>query len=106
MVMRTNSPMDDPIPFQAPEIKAPPKPPRRKKSDWEKLVEHKKFPEISAWIETRKEYFRHFLPDGTPIVRLSKQERMDWWASASQISAEYETLAEMLVEKVGMSRFK
>lgn len=102
--LRTNSPMDDPVPFQPPEVREVPKPPKPKPTDWEKFIKGKKFPEIAAYIATRKEYWRMYMPDGTRIQDVSPEYRAQWWACAAQIIAEYEEFEAMLVQKVGMTK--
>lgn len=101
--MRTNSPISDPAPFQTPEIKKPVKK-RKRKTEFEKLVENKKFPQIALWIESRKEFYRHYLPDGKEVKNLSREERADWWAISSAIIDEYELFAEKLRDEVKMSK--
>lgn len=102
--MRTNSPIDDPVPFQAPEIKPTPKPPKPKPTEWDKFVRGKKFPEISAYMATRKEYWRMYLPDGRRIQDVDKEVRDQWWACAAQIIAEYEEFEALLNEKTGYKK--
>lgn len=101
--MRTNSPMDDPAPFQAPEVKQLPKP-RKKKTEWEKFIKDKKYPEIAAYIATRKEYWRMYLPDGRRIQDVPPAVREAWWGCAATIIAEYEDFEQMLVERAGMTK--
>lgn len=102
--MRANSPIDDPAPYQPPVVKPVPKPPRPKKTEWQKFVAGKKFPEVAAYIATRKEYWRMYLPDGSRIQDIAPEHRAAWWACAAQIISEYEDFQQILVEKAGMTK--
>lgn len=65
--MRTNSPIDDPAPYEMPEVK-PPKAAKVVKNDWEKLKEHDKYPAVARYLETRRVYHQHFLPGGKAVT--------------------------------------
>lgn len=82
----TNSPISDPSPaFAMPDA---PKAPKRVKSDWAKLGANRKFKDVDKYIETRKEYWRHFLPGGEAIKELvaqGKYEEAGKWAGLASI---------------------
>lgn len=87
-----NTILSDPIPTWAmPEVKDK-KVTKPTPDDWEKLGKSRKYKEINKWIESRKEYWRHFLPDGTAIKDLPDDQVAAWWKCASTIIDEYENL--------------
>lgn len=57
-----NTIISDPAPFLPPD--ATPKPEAPKASDWARLGRSRKYKDIDAYWEARKEYWRHFAPDG------------------------------------------
>lgn len=63
-----NSIISDPTPFLPPT--ATPKPKAVAKSDWARLGKSRKYPAIDKYWEARKEYWRHFTPDGEAYAAL------------------------------------
>lgn len=63
-----NSIISDPAPFQPPS--AAPKPKRPTASDWAKLGRSRKYKQVDAQFEAKKEYWRHFTPGGTKFAEL------------------------------------
>lgn len=49
---------------------APKKPTRPTASDWKRLGNSRKYKAVNAQFEARKEYWRHFTPDGTAFTQL------------------------------------
>jgi hypothetical protein len=63
-----NTVVSDPTPFLPPT--ASPKPKAPTKSDWAKLGNSRKYKAVDQYWEARKEYWRHFLPDGSGFLEL------------------------------------
>ena len=63
-----NTVISDPTPFLPPN--ATPKPEAVKSSDWARLGRSRQYKEVNAYWEARKEYWRHFLPDGQSFTTL------------------------------------
>lgn len=99
--MRTNSPISDPQVTQPPVQPKIAKPP---KTDWAKLGTDKKYPAVEAYIETRIEFWRMYMPDGTRIQDVSKEVRDQWWACAATIIGEYEDFKAKLETEVRLSK--
>lgn len=93
----TNSPISDPAPsFAMPDA---PKARKATKSDWARLGSNRKFKDVDLYIETRMEYWRHFLPGGEAIKQLvaeGKYEEAGKWAG----------LASIVVDELDTFRFK
>ena len=87
-----NSVTPDPMPFQPPKADEAPK--KISKSDWARLAKSKKYKEIQQYFETRKEYARHFLPDGTPIK--DTKPTPENWAAASWLIDEISNIQMMI----------
>jgi hypothetical protein len=100
----TNSPISDPTPaFALPEMKNAV--PRIAKSDWNKLGQNRKYKSIDAYIEARKEYWRHFLPGGEAVRDLAAQgkykEAGEWSVLASVIVDELDTFQFRVQKELG-----
>lgn len=67
-----NTIISDPTPFLPPT--AVPKPKAPQVSDWAKLGNSRKYKDVDAYWEARKEYWRHFLPDGISFTTLYVQD--------------------------------
>lgn len=80
-----NSPMGNTSPVNVPET---PKPEEREESDFSKLGNHDKFPQVNEYIEQRKEFYRRSLPD----KNASKLKRIEEWDKAVAIIGELEML--------------
>lgn len=93
----TNSPISDPTPaFVMPEQQKPTKP---TKSDWARLGSNRKYKDVDRYIETRMEYWRHFLPGGEGIkdlVAKGQYEEAGKWSG----------LASIIVDELDTFRFK
>lgn len=83
-----NSIIGDSVPVH--QIPEPETPKVQPKSDWVKAGKSKKYQEIHDYIEVRKEYYRHFLPDGTKISEAPDEVVASWWKCAAEIISEYE----------------
>lgn len=84
--MRTNSPIDDPIPFEMPQFEGMEEP---IKEDTPKGIDKKG---VDDYIAGRIAYFEKYLPNGTPIIDLSDEEAGRWWKMAATLKAEFEAL--------------
>ncbi len=85
--MRTSSPVPDNsvqsyAPLQEAEVDA------TKENQFAALGTDKHYPEVVAHLETRKEFYRRYLPDGTAIASLSEDEAGRWWKCAATIISE------------------
>jgi len=60
--------ISDPTPFLPPD--ATPKPEAPKASDWARLGRSRKYKDVDNYYEARKEYWRHFTPDGEGFAAL------------------------------------
>lgn len=99
--MRTNSPISDPAVTQPPTTQ---KVARAPQSDWAKLGKDKKYPVIEKYIETRKEFWRMYMPDGKRIQDVDEKTRSMWWACAAQIISEYEDFQNKVATEVLLSK--
>lgn len=89
--MSKNSILSDSQPWQPPKPTEPAEKPE--KSDWEKLGRSRKYKEVDQYLETRKEYWRHYLPDGRAFKELAIEHPAKagrWGACASQMIDEIE----------------
>lgn len=91
--MRTNSIISDATPpsFDIPQ------PPEITETDWQKVANSKKYPEIMEYMNTRKEYYRRYLPDGRPVENVSSEERQAHWNTATIVIKEIEALQSQLI---------
>ena len=85
--MRTNSPIDDPIPFEMPQFEAMEDEPI--KDDKPRGIDKKG---VDDYIAGRIAYFEKYLPNGTPIIDLTDEEAGRWWKMAATLKAEFEAL--------------
>lgn len=88
-----NSIISDPLPYLPPE--APKKPERPKPTDWAKLGRSRKYPLINQQFEARKEYFRHFTPDGEAFSKMyaeNPEAAARWAAIASEVIKELDDM--------------
>lgn len=100
----TNSPISDPTPaFAMPEMKDTVS--RVPTSDWKKLGQNRKYKNVDAYIETRKEYWRHFLPGGEALRELAAKGEYEkagqWSALASVIVDELDTFQFRVQKELG-----
>lgn len=101
MTQRTNSPISDPVPFEAPAIAAMEK---RPQTEGAKLGKSKKWPEVTAYLEGRIEFYRQYMPDGTAIPSLTEAEAGRWWKCAATIIAELENFKNRIESEVRASK--
>lgn len=88
-----NTVLSDPTPFLPPT--AAPKPERPKVSDWAKLGKSRKYPGVNAYMEARKEFFRHFTPGGESFSKLlieDKDAAVMWASIASEVIKEIDDI--------------
>ena len=86
----------DPTPFIPPEPKAAPK--KVTQTQWAKLGKSKQFPDIERYIDTRIEYNRLFLPDGTPIKdEKDDQVILTHYKAAAMVIDELENLKATII---------
>lgn len=94
MVQRTNSPIDDSTPFQEPDFEQPEQVPA---NDFAKFGKNKKrYSELTQYLEGRKQQYREYLPDGTPVAKLSDTELGMWWKCAATMIREFDLLVQMI----------
>lgn len=90
--MRTNSIISDPEPTQpvVPALSGQKK--KVKPTDYERIANSEDYPQFAHYIQTRIQYYQRYLPGGTEIKKLSKDERIEAWGSAVTIIEELEGL--------------
>lgn len=95
--MRTNSIIGDSVAVPSFE---PPKPPEVTQTDWEKIANSSKYKQVNDYLETRKEFYRRYFPDGRPVAALTAEERVQYWNTASIVIGEIEAIqANLLLSK-------
>ena len=96
MPERTNSPIDDSVPFNEPEFEQPEAVPA---NDFAKFAKNKKrYTELTDYLDSRKNFYKEYLPDGTAIAKLSDADAGAWWKCAATIIREMELLKRMIDE--------
>lgn len=88
--MRTNSPMDDPAPFETPKFETLKDEPTEQESesfDKKSLLEY---------IQARLDYFENYLPGGEAVLNLSQEEKASHWEAAATIRTEFKALADQV----------
>jgi hypothetical protein len=93
--MRTNSVISDPEPLVPTPVQKPDKNPEPQ-NDFDKLANSSDYPQFRAYLEQRKKYFGQFTPDGTPVEKLTKTERINAWGNAVVVIRELEMLQNQL----------
>lgn len=88
--MRTNSPMDDPIPFEVPQFETLEDDPIRPKAN---SINRQ---QVDEYIKKRIDYFDKYLPNGTPVLDTAPDELGRWWTMAATLKAEFEALNAMI----------
>lgn len=71
------------------------KPSRPKSSDWKRLGSSRRYKAVNAHMEARKEYFRHFTPDGTGFAKLYLEDpakAAQWAVIASEVIKEIDDI--------------
>lgn len=92
-MQRTNSIIGDPEPVTSVE---PPKQPKLQPTDWEKLANGSDYKVVREYLEGRITFYQRYLPSGTPVENLSKEQQMDAWGNATVIITEFEGLLKTL----------
>ena len=88
--MRTNSPMDDPIPFEAPQFETlEDEPTEEKEESFDKKA-------LLEYIDGRLNYFESYLPGGEAVLNLTQEEKASHWEAAATIRTEFKALAEQV----------
>lgn len=88
--MRTNSPMDDPVPFETPKFETLEDEPMEgepESFDKKSLLEY---------IQARLDYFENYLPGGEAVLNLSQEEKASHWEAAATIRTEFKALADQV----------
>lgn len=81
-----NSPLPD-----AEVTKVPtPTPPKPEADAWTKLAKSKDYAEIHAYLEQRKEAYRRFLPNGTPVENAKDDDIASHYKMAACVIKEIE----------------
>ncbi len=97
--------INDPAPFQLPEIDKQSAPKRIPKSDWARLGNSRKFKDVDQYLEIRKDYWKHFLPGGEAIREFAAkgqyEEAGKWSAVASVIVDEIENFQLRIQKETG-----
>jgi len=75
------------VPSWQPPVKDPQAQEKPKVSDWARLGKSRKYKDVDAYLEARKEYFRHFLPGGRALAELAIDEpaKAGQWAAISSV---------------------
>lgn len=84
--MSAQSPLPDAEVTKVPEVK----PPQEEADAWTKLGKSKNYKDIDKYIEARKEAYRRFLPNGTPIEQATDTEIASHYRTASAVIREFE----------------
>jgi hypothetical protein len=100
--MRTNSPVDDPTPFQ------PPQPQQLKEiaSDFAKLGKSRKYPEVQQYMKDRREFYQRFLPGGVAVNEVPNELAGEYWKIASLVLTEIDMLEGIIIHQVDLSKPK
>ena len=93
--MRTNSVISDPEPLTPAPVVQKDKDPEPQ-NDFEKLANSSDYPQFKAYLQQRIKYFGQFTPDGTPVEKLTKTERINAWGNAVVVIRELELLERQL----------
>lgn len=97
-----NTVLSDPTPFLPPDVKDTRE--KVKISDWARLGKSRKYKEVDAYMEVRKEYWRHFLPGGVALAQLAITDPAKagtWAAVASVIVEEIDSLQMRIQREMG-----
>lgn len=85
--MRTNSPIDDPTPYDPPE---PAKLPKQPKTDFAKLGTSRKWPAVDRYIDDKIGFYSTNLPGGPAGKDKTYEEKGKMWEVATTIIQELE----------------
>ena len=89
MGQRTNSPIDDPAPYNMPEMEELAAPAVPKRTGINKK-------QVDEYINGRIDYFEKYLPNGTAILDLPADELGRWWQMAASLKAEFQALNNLI----------
>ena len=87
--MRTNSPMDDPVPFETPKFETLEDEPKQEPESFDKKA-------LLEYINARLDYFENYLPGGEAVLNLSNEEKASHWEAAATIRTEFKALADQV----------
>ena len=88
--MRTNSPMDDPMPFETPKFETlEDEPVAGEPESFNKKA-------LLEYIDARLDYFESYLPGGEAVLNLSNEEKASHWEAAATIRTEFKALADQV----------
>lgn len=93
--MRTNSVISDPEPTVPTPVVQPNKDPEPQ-NDFDKLANSGDYPQVRDYLDQRIKYFGQFTPDGTPVEKLTKTERINAWGNAVVVIRELQLLQDQL----------
>lgn len=83
--------LPDPTPYLPPGVKKP----KQISNDFRKLGRARKYKEVDQYCEARKEYWRHFTPDGNAFIKMvveNPQAALNYAAIASAVIQEIDEL--------------
>lgn len=85
--MRTNSPMDDPMPVDVPQFET------LEEEKTEEVQESFDKKALLEYINARLDYFESYLPGGEAVLNLTQEEKASHWEAAATIRTEFKALA-------------
>ena len=89
--MRTNSPMDDPLPVDMPQFETLDDEP--KEDEPQDTFDRNA---VLEYIDARLNYFESYLPGGEAVLNLTQEEKASHWEAAATIRTEFKALAEQV----------
>jgi hypothetical protein len=94
--MRTNSPIGDSQPFFTEEEQPKPEVDALEAELVQLGANSKKYKEICAYVDSRKEFYRRWLPGGEDLSKLSASDRGNMWLVANNVIAELDAFIDTL----------
>ena len=88
--MRTNSPMDDPMPVDVPQFET------LEEEKTEEVQESFDKKALLEYINARLDYFESYLPGGEAVLNLTQEEKASHWETAATIRTEFKALASQI----------
>ena len=61
-----------------------------------KLKSSKKYPALTEYLDSRKEFYRRFFPGGMEVKDIARDELGTWWKAAAVIIEEIEALQDFI----------
>ena len=92
-----NSVISDPTPFAMPQTQLP-KPKAPTPSDWARLGKSRKYKDVDAYWEQRKEYWRHFTPDSEEFASL--------YIKDPEAAARFAVIAAAVIKEIDDCQFR